>query len=196
MQFIFPRLLAFPNLSAKVLDWKSFSGSGHYAKPSRICHALQLFRCASLDFFPPLPLFSIPHCPIMRTEGKMHVVHVPLCHQAATPSSSPQPAAPERPLSSCWEQPLSHHSHMAHPPWQPPPHSMVWAERTLANYAGLKITTLLCSPAAGPICVGPVVKREQSPPPWSQAGPKCEATGTSKRGMKGIITSFSRWKPR
>lgn len=70
---------------------------------------------------------------------------------------------------------------MAHPPWQPPPHSAVWTERTLANYAGLKITTLLCSPAAGRICVGPVVKREQSPPRGARQAPsvklQVQATG-------------------
>lgn len=82
-----------------------------------------------------------------------------------TPSScSPQIGAPERSLSACWEQPPFLHSHMAHPPQQPSPHSAVWAERTLANYAGLKITTLPCCPAAGPICVGPVVRGNKVPP--------------------------------
>lgn len=138
---------------------------------------LLLYITGSLFSFTPL----LASCTILfhglgkdawhKLSSSVHVLPltVPLLCQAgcptATPSSClPQIRAPERSLSACWEQPLSRHSHMAHPPQQSPPHSAVWAERTLANYAWLKITSLLCSPAAGPICVGPVVRGNKVPP--------------------------------
>lgn len=90
---------------------------------------------------------------------------VPGALSCSHPSScSAHTGAPESSLSARWERPPFLHSHMAHPPQQPSPHSAVWAERTLANYAGLKITTLPCFPAAGPICVGPVVRGNKVPP--------------------------------
>lgn len=121
-------------------------------------------------------LLDILHCPVPQAGGRMPWADFlsvcptmpQLCQAncpAPTPSSCwPQIGAPERSLSACWEQPPFLYSHMAHPPQQPSPHSAVWAERTLANYAGLKITTLPCCPAAGPICVGPVVRGNKVPP--------------------------------
>lgn len=79
---------------------------------------------------------------------------------------------------------------MGHPPLAKLHYSEMVAERTLANYAGLEITTLPCTPAAEAVYSGAVFSGNKA---ILQSGfsPKYEATGRSFK-IKGIITSVSR----
>lgn len=76
---------------------------------------------------------------------------------------SPHRSDPKKLLFAyCWRV-WTCHSHKVHPPSAKSHHLVMVAEGTLANYAGLEISTLLCAPAAEAICSGTVFSGNKAP---------------------------------